>query len=113
MLILAAAIWVLLTLGLTYAARDATLLALPRLYLVAKVDFLADLLGCGYCTSFWTGGAAYLLLSGIGTVALDLHPGWLGVAPVASFAGTGLWYLLEALSPRSAIRSLTDRQEHP
>src|SRR5690606_13566794 len=76
MLILAAAIWVLLTLGLTYAARDATLLALPRLYFVAKVDFLADLLGCGYCTSFWTGGAAYLLLSGIGTAALDLHPGW-------------------------------------
>ncbi|MFH1609546.1 MAG: hypothetical protein ABID40_02835 [Candidatus Bipolaricaulota bacterium] len=94
--------WCLVTLGLTYGARTATLLAAPRLYLVAHVPWIAELLGCGWCTSWWTGMIAFAALF----PASGLDPGWLAMAPAAGFAGTGLWDLREALSPSAGARTL-------
>ena len=95
-------VWCLVTLGLTYGARTATLLATPRLYLVARFPRIAELLGCGWCTSWWTGMIAYATLF----PASGLDPWWLAMAPVAGFAGTGLWDLREALSPSAGARTL-------
>lgn len=92
--------WALITLGLTYMAREAKILSVPRAWLIFKRPFLATLLGCGECTSFWTGtAAAAILLPVLDDVAWQA---WCYL-PAAGLAGTGLFNLLSRLSPVAAV----------
>lgn len=86
-------VWTMLTPGLTYLAREATIFSVPRLLLVAQIPWLAKLLGCGQCTSLWTGMASYgVLLSLVDAlVPVSLSAWWWMGAPVAGICGMG-WF---------------------
>lgn len=84
-------VWTLLTPGLTYLSREATIFNFLRLPLVFKVPWFAKLLGCGQCTSLWTGMAGYAALLPIAGAFVDV-PWWLWLCtPLAGVCGTGLF----------------------
>ena len=97
--------WTLLTLGLTYLAREATIFNFVRLPLIFKLPWLTKLLGCGQCTSLWTGMASYAILLPIVGAFVPV-PSWLWACmPVAGVCGTGLF----DRAARASLASPIDR----
>lgn len=85
--------WLAISVGLTYLARDAKILDLPRLWLVTKSRFLLRLLSCGPCTTFWTGSAVAALLLATDTLTCSW---W--TLPLWGIAGIGVFDVLGRLS---------------
>ena len=111
----AAWVWTLLTPGLTYLADKATIFNFIRLPLVFKLPWFAKLLGCGQCTSLWTGMAGYAILLPI-VKAFIYVPAWLWwCTPIAGVCGTGLFDRIERSSMAGPIDRLVKmlRQDLP
>jgi len=104
--VFAAWVWTLLTPGLTYLWREATIFNFVRLPLIFKWPWLAKLLGCGQCTSLWTGMIAYAVLLPIVGTFLQV-PTWLWAClPIAGVCGTGLFDRMARASLADPINRL-------
>jgi len=99
--------WDRLTIGLTYLAREAKILAPLRNPIIFSRPKMADLLGCGQCTSNWTGLLAFLLIFPAVFVVLDLQWWTWLFAPLAGPAGTGTFDRLARTSTARAVESAT------
>jgi hypothetical protein len=99
--------WDRLTIGLTFLAREATILNSIRFPLVLSRPKIAELLGCGQCTSAWTGLLAFLLIFPAVFVVIDL-PWWTWLfTPLAGPAGTGTFDRLSRMSTARAVEQAT------
>lgn len=109
--------WALLTLGLTYLARDAQILDRPRKWIIGRLlrrtpkirELVAGLLSCGECTSFWTSMVAAATVLAVVAAAV-LVPGWIWLlVPLLGPCGVGLFYWTSRRSPAVAARLLADK----
>lgn len=101
--------WDRITIGLTFLVREATILNSIRFPLVLSRPKIAELLGCGQCTSNWTGLLAFLLIFPFVFVAIDL-PWWTWLfAPLAGPAGTGTFDRLSRTSTARAVEQATSK----
>ena len=99
--------WDRLTIGLTYLAREAKILAPIRNPIIFGHPKMAELLGCGQCTSNWTGLLAFLLIFPAVYVVLGL-PWWIWIfSPLSGPAGTGTFDRLARTSTARAVDSAT------
>lgn len=106
-------IWTLLTPGLTYLLREATIFNFVRLPLVFKLPWFAKLFGCGQCTSTWTGMAAYAVLLPVVGVFVET-PTWLWFCtPIAGVCGTGLFDRMARSSLAGPIDRLVKVLQQP
>ena len=99
--------WDRLTIGLTYLAREAKILAPLRNPIIFSRPKMAELLGCGQCTSNWTGLLAFLLVFPFVYFAIGL-PWWTWLlALLAGPAGTGTFDRLARTSTARAVEQAT------
>lgn len=84
-------LWLLLTFGMTYIATLAEIATPIRIRLVAWQPWLALLLSCRACTSFWTGQAAAAATMGIlcGLGADFPWHAWLYLPPAFGICAVG------------------------
>ena len=112
LVLLFAVAWALLVLGFTYLAGKASIFRVPRDYMVLKFKpWMASLLGCPWCTSFWTGMIAAAIL-----LPVSPFPWWTWFyLPACGVAGIGLQEIVYRISPmytaEYVLREMTNRQE--
>lgn len=84
--------WLCLTFGLTYLVSRAEIANPLRIRLVAWQPWLALLLSCRACTSFWTAQAAAAATLGmaVGLGATVPWHAWLYLPPSAGIAAIGM-----------------------
>lgn len=99
--------WDRLTIGLTFLVREASILNSIRNPLVWSRPKMAELIGCGQCTSNWTGLLAFLLVFPFVFVAIDLQWWTWSLALLAGPAGTGTFDRLSRTSTARAVEQAT------
>lgn len=84
--------WIFLFFGMTYLVSRAEIFEHPRVYIVAYIPVLAQLLACRACASFWTGQAATAAVMGVAAGFGTVPPwySWLYLPPVGGIAAVGL-----------------------
>lgn len=90
--------------GVTFAARSASLLDVPRDWLLRKIPMLRALLECAFCTGFHAGWIVFV----VGTIP----SGWtLRGFLLAAFSGAAFAYMLDAaiLAVEAATQRLQAR----
>lgn len=79
--------------GLTFAAKDSTLLSPPRDWISSRSDFFREMLSCAFCTGFHSGWISFLLLRSAGVTTLP----WAQGLFIYAFVGATVSYTLDLL----------------
>lgn len=104
-IVLALWMWPKVLLGLTYLVREARIFDFVRNPLVLRFHRFAQLIGCGQCTSLWTGMIAFFLLWSVLYFAVSIPIWSSALFPIFGIAGTGTFDKLA----RSSISMSVDR----
>lgn len=104
-IVLALWMWPKVLLGLTYLVREARVFDFVRAPLVLKFSWFAHLVGCGQCTSLWTGMIAFVMLWSVVYLICEIPVWSIALVPIFGIAGTGTFDRLA----RSSISMSVDR----